>query len=96
MEKNQRIRRCTGVNAKAQEAHLHWLGHVLSMKEGRMLRQVLDMDAVDSGRRDRPELRWKDIVERHIREVRVWREGSQYRRVWIGKPVQPTPTRMWD
>ena len=52
-------------------------------EDGVVGKQVLGRDALDSRRRDRPKLRWKEVAERVLRDG-----GAES---MLGKFVQPTP-----
>ena len=84
------------VVVKVKRNTLRWFGHVERMESESLTKRVY-MSGVDGGRgRGRPRLRWRDGVERYMREGGVsWEEGRQmtedrgtWRRFVRGHPLR--------
>jgi hypothetical protein len=63
---------------------LRWLGHVMRMGEGRLPPQLLYGKIAGKGKRGRPALRWKDMVQADLKKrgVEGWYDIAQDRTNW--------------
>ena len=70
--KSEDIRKELGVGSiksKARESRLRWFGHVHRKEQEINLRQVMDMEIPERRPRGRPRGRWRDLVNRDMREL---------------------------
>ena len=80
--KSEDIRKELGVGSiksKARENRLRWFGHVHRNEQESNVRQVMDMDIPGRRPRGRPKGRWRDLVNRDMRELRVVPEDAEDR-----------------
>ena len=83
--KNEDIRKELGVGSiksKARESRLRWFGHVHCREQENNLRHVMDMEIPGRRPRGRPRGRWRDLVDRDMRELRVVPEEADDRNFW--------------
>ena len=83
--KSEDIRKELGVGSiksKARESRLRWFGHVHRKEQESNLRQVMDMEIAGRRPRGRPKGRWRDLVNRDMRELRVVPEDADDRNFW--------------
>jgi len=52
---------------------MEWIGHVVSMDQGREVIKVIESKLTGSRRRGRPRLRWLEDVEKDLQEMKVKR-----------------------
>ena len=81
--------------SKARESRLRWFGHVHRREQESNLRQVMDIEIPGRRPRGRPRGRWRDLVNRDMRELRVVPEDADDRNLWRRRitTVPPTPPR---
>ena len=83
--KNNLIRgtvKVTEVSKKLQERRLQWFGHVMRRGDDFPCKRVMNMEVPGTRRRGRPRMRWRDSVNRDMRERNV-NEGLVHdRRRW--------------
>jgi hypothetical protein len=74
---------CTVTDIKKKR--LEWIGHVVSMDQGREVIKVLESKLAGSRRRERPRLRWLEDVEKDLQEMKVkrWHEKAVDREEWV-------------
>ncbi|GFS08238.1 hypothetical protein ElyMa_003010000 [Elysia marginata] len=70
------------IKSKARESGLRWFGHVHRREQEGNLRQVMDMEVPGRRPRGRPRGRWRDLVNRDMRELRVVPEDANDRDFW--------------
>ena len=83
--KSEDIRKELGVGSirsKARESRLRWFGHVHRREQESNLRQMMDMEIPGRRPRARPRGRWRDLVNRDMRELRVVPEDADDRNFW--------------
>ena len=83
--KSEDIRKELGVGSiksKSRESRLRWFGHVHHREQESNLRQVMDMEIPGRRPRGRPRGRWRDLVDRDMRELRVVPEDADDRNFW--------------
>ena len=83
--KSEDIRKELGVRSiksKARESRLRWFGNVHCREHENNLRQVMDMEIPGRRPRGRPRGRWRDLVDRDMRELRVVPEDTDERNFW--------------
>ena len=97
---NQELRERCGVEVNVVEAvgrkTLTWFGHMERMTDDRLTKRVYESEVEGVGRRGRPRMRWKDGVNKCLRERGVeWEEGcrmtgsrSNWRRLVHGHPLR--------
>ena len=56
-----------------------WYGHVRRMKEGHIVRKMLDLDIPGKRRRGRPNQRWKDACKRDMTEAGLKEDNATNR-----------------
>ena len=69
---NEHIRWTTSVVQAAKkitDKRLKWYGHVRRMKEGHIVRRMLDVDIPGKRRRGWPNLRWKDACQKDMTAI---------------------------
>ena len=71
--------------ANIKKKRLEWIGHVVRMDQGRTVKKIFESKLEVSRRRGRPRLRWREKVEKDVREVK----GSGDRRQSLGKNWRP-------
>ena len=72
----------TEVSKKLQERRLQWFGHVMRRGDDFPCKRVMNMEVPGTRRRGRPRMRWRDSVNRDMRERNV-NEGLVHdRRRW--------------
>jgi len=59
--------------ADIKEKRLEWIGHVVRMDQGRIVKKIFESKPEGSRRRGRPRMRWLEDVEKDIREMKVKR-----------------------
>jgi hypothetical protein len=52
---------------------LEWIGHVVRIDQGRIVKKIFESKQEGSRRRGRPRMRWLEDVEKDIREMKVKR-----------------------
>ena len=83
--KSEDIRKELGVGSiksKARESRLRWFGHDHRRDQETNLRQVMDSEIPGRRPRGRPSGRWRDLVDRDMRELRVVPEDADDRNLW--------------
>ena len=70
------------VREKIVEKRLTWYGHVERRDDDHYLKRVANMEILGRRRRGRPKTRWKDSVERDMKEIGVTSEEAQERNSW--------------
>ena len=83
--KSEYIRKELGVGSiksKARESRLRLFGHVHRREQESNLRQVMDMELPGRRPRGRPRGRWRDLVNRNMRELLVVPEDADDRNFW--------------
>ena len=83
--KSEDIRKELGVGSKkrkARESRFRWFGHVHRRKQESNLRQVIDMEIPGRRPKGRPRGRWRDLVNRDIRDLWVVPEDADDRNFW--------------
>ena len=75
---------------KITEKRLKWYGHVMRMKEERVVRIMLDVNIPRKRRRGRPNLRWKDAGKRDMTEVGLKVDNTTNRAEWKNKLISYT------
>ncbi|GFS10824.1 endonuclease-reverse transcriptase HmRTE-e01 [Elysia marginata] len=83
--KSEDIRKELGVGSiksKARESRLRWFGHVHRREQESNLRQVMGMEVPGRRPRGRSRGRWRDLVDRDMRELRVVPEVADDRDFW--------------
>ena len=91
--RNEHIRGTTRVvqaSKKITEKRLKWYSHVRRMKEEHIFRRMLDVDIPGTRRRGRPNLRWKDVCRRDMREVGLKQDNTTNRAAWKKKLISYT------
>ena len=92
---NEDIRRRSGVCSivtKARESRLRWFGHVCRREEENHVKKAM-MEKVKGKRsRGRQRLRWKDVIERDMRELNVRQADAENRARWrrVTRAADPT------
>ncbi|GFR67730.1 hypothetical protein ElyMa_002006900 [Elysia marginata] len=95
--KSEDIRKELGlgsIKSKARESRLRWFGPEHRREQESNLRQVMDMEVPGRRPRGRPRWRWRDLVDRDMRELRVVPEDADngdFWRQWIRTATPP-----WD
>jgi hypothetical protein len=56
---------------------LEWLGHVFGMQELDPCRELTVLTPEDTRRMAQPTLRWLELVEENLKNVRIWRGNWQ-------------------
>ena len=74
---------------KAQR--LRWIGHVERMKENRVPKRIYKASMTGRRKQGRPRSRWKDEVEKDIRNmgIRGWKDKTRDRKEWKQVVKQP-------
>ena len=72
----------TEVSKKIQGQRLRWFGHVERREEEDQLKRVANMQIPGRRRRGRPKTRWKDYVQRDMREAGVTPDQALDRNNW--------------
>ena len=93
--KSEDIRKELGlgsIKSKARESRLRWLGHVHRKEKESNLRQVMDMEIPGRRPRGRPKGRWRDLVNRDMRELRVVPEDADDRNFWRRRILTADPS----
>ena len=83
--KNDLIRgtvKVTEVSRKLQERRLQWFGHVVRREDDFACKRVMNMEVPGTRRRGRPRMRWRDSVNRDMREKDVAEGLAQDRILW--------------
>ena len=70
------------IKSKAREGRLRWFGHVHRREQESKLRQVMAMEIPGRRSRDGPRGRWRDLVNRDMRELRVVPEDADDNNFW--------------
>ena len=93
--KNDLIRgttKVTEVSKKLQERRLQWFGHVMRREDEFPCKRVMNMEVPGTRRRGRPRMRWRDSVNRDMREKEVNEDIVQDRRRWRRLITNSDPT----
>lgn len=83
--RNEEIRRRTRVakiNDKINETRMRWCGHVLRKLEGAAVKSVWRQSVEGKRSKGRQRLRWRDRVERDMREAELREEDAEKRQTW--------------
>ncbi|KAJ4427279.1 hypothetical protein ANN_24897 [Periplaneta americana] len=66
------------------QKRLQWIGHVIRMKEDRLVKKALNGKIEGLRRRGWPRTRWLDAVENDLREMKVkrWRKTAEDSEAW--------------
>jgi len=59
--------------ADVKEKRLEWIGHVVRMDQGKIVKKIFESKPQGSRRRGRPTIRWLEDVEKDVREMKVKR-----------------------
>ena len=70
------------ISKKIAERRLAWFGHVERREEDHYLKRVAHMEIPGRRRRGRPKTRWKDSVNRNMREAGLTPDQAQNRVTW--------------
>jgi hypothetical protein len=86
-KRNETVRAETGqceVGELVTRGRLRWLGHVMRMGEGRLPPQLLYGKIAGKGKRGRPALRWRDMVQADLKKrgVESWYNIVEDRTLW--------------
>jgi hypothetical protein len=73
-----------GIIAEIKSKRLEWLGHVVRMKENRMVERVFESHPGERRKTGRLRKRWLDDIEEHLRLMKVkrWRKKATEREMW--------------
>ena len=71
--------------ADIKRESLEWTENFVRMDQGRTVKKIFESNLEGSRRRGRPRLRWREKVEKDVREVK----GSGDRRQSLGKNWRP-------
>ena len=88
------IRKELGVGSKkskARESRLRWFGHVQVREQESKLRQMIDREIPRRRPRGKPRGRWRDLLGRDMRELRVVPEDADDRNIGDDGSGPPTP-----
>ncbi|XP_047502424.1 uncharacterized protein LOC125047921 [Penaeus chinensis] len=69
-------------NVNVQESTLRWYGHLLRRNEDHVGRQAMEMEIEGNRPRGRPKTRWKDVVQKDMREKHLDEAEAVDRAVW--------------
>ena len=86
--RNERVRELANVTRfgeKVRESRLRWYGHVKMKDPEYVGNKVLEMANPGKRRRGRPKGRWKDRVEKDMREIGATEEELYDRTKWRNK-----------
>ena len=75
---------------KITEKRLKCNGHARKMKEGHIVRRLLDVDIPGKRRRERPNLRWKDACKRDMTQAGLKEDNATNRAEWRKKLISYT------
>ena len=68
---------------KIQEARLRWFGHLHRRAgEEHVAREIMEMEVEGTRRRGRPKTRWKDNIDRDMKEKNINADMVNNRNVW--------------
>jgi hypothetical protein len=72
--------------AEIRSRRIVWLGHLIRMDHGQMVKQLFDEKQGGRRRTGRPRLRWLDDVEAYLRTMgtKRWRFIAKDRTEWAG------------
>ena len=88
----RRFAKIASISDKVREARLRWLRHVMRRYEGSILKSVYQARVDRRRSRGRQRLRWKDKVERDIKEIGLrtgmWLDRGEWR--WSCRVADPT------
>jgi hypothetical protein len=70
--------------ADIKKKSFEWMRHVARMDQGRKVKEVFESKALGSRRGVRPRLRWMEVVEKDLREMKIkrWRQKAVDREEW--------------
>ena len=81
---------------KAREQRLRWYGHVLRQERDAVARHALEMEVKEGKRsRGRPKLRWEDVINKDMKEIKTTKEKALDRKYWRRRihVADPKPNR---
>ena len=70
------------ISKKLQERRLQWFGHVMRREEDSVCKRTMNLEVPGTRKRGRPKMRWRDTVNRDMREKNVSERMVQDRRRW--------------
>ena len=68
-----------------QRNRLRWAGHVERREDLSWLRRIQTMEVDGSGVRGRPRMRWKDVVDKDLKDRDMKKDEAQERIGWRRK-----------
>ena len=74
-----------------RERRLRWYGHVARAEEGRVLREIQEMEVAGRRPRGRPRKRWMDVVQEDLCQIGATEDAPADRRSWRRTIRGPTP-----
>jgi len=72
----------TEISKNVQESRLRWYGHLLRRNEDHVGRQAMEMEIEGNRPRGRPKTRWKDVVQKDMREKHLDEAEALDRTLW--------------
>jgi len=73
------------IPADIKKKRLEWIGYVVGMDQGRIVKKICEGKPEGSIRRERTRLRWLEEVGKDVRELKVkgWRQKAVNREEWV-------------
>ena len=68
-----------------QRNRLRWVGHIERREESSWLRRIQAMEVDGCGVRGRPRMRWKDVVDKDLKDRGMKKDEAQDRAGWRSK-----------
>ena len=65
-----------------EQRRLQWFGHIMRREEDHVCKRTMNMEVQGTRKRGRPKMRWRDAVNRDMREKNVSERMAQDRRRW--------------
>ena len=81
---------------KAREQRLRWYGHVMRQDKDAVARYAMEMEVKEGKRsRGRPKLRWEDVINKDMKEIKTTKEKALDRKNWRKRihVADPKPNR---
>lgn len=87
---NQELQECykdKSITLIVKQCRLRWLGHIVRMKEGDLVKKVYSANWYGKNRKGRPRKTWQDCVNKDIALLKVnnWKEVAKDRKLWKQK-----------
>ncbi|EYC46334.1 hypothetical protein Y032_0401g787 [Ancylostoma ceylanicum] len=84
------------IQQKLRAQRLRWFGHVMRRSPLHPTRQAMDMEVIGKRPRGAPKKRWKDTVNKDMKELGITKDDAQDRDLWRRRTKTADPVNARD